>query len=146
MGMMLTRCIDRRVRLGPRKWLLDLPVVALLSSLALATPATAAPRGVSVSINTTSAAPCTVATLGTWTAVPDQAFINDQLIDQQTGFSITSNGPIASDQTTGGENFATLAELAKGKHHFTATITIEDAAHNPLLTGASGKSLRCFIP
>ena len=99
-----------------------------------------------MSINTTSAAPCTVSTLGTWTAVPDQAFINDQLIDQRNGFSITSAGPITFDQTTGGENFATLVELAKGKHHFTVTITIEDASHNPLLTGSSSKSLRCFIP
>jgi hypothetical protein len=140
--MVLTRGAHRRVRFGRRKWLLGLPVVALVCFLALGASATSAPQGVSVSFTVTTS-PCTWQVEGTWTAVPGQAFIHDQVIDQRTGGGPDITVPVTPTQTTGGVNGSSIP-LEKGRHHYKATITIEDASHNPLLTGSRGKSLPCF--
>jgi hypothetical protein len=141
---MPTRGADRRVRFGRRRWLLGLPIVALLCFLALGASATSAPQGVSVSFTVTNP-PCGWEVGGTWTAVPGQAFIRDQVIDQRTGGGVDVTFSVTPTQTNGGITGGSIP-LEQGRHRYKATITIEDSSHNPLLTGSKNKSLPCFNP
>lgn len=140
--MMPTRSADHSVHFRRRRWLLGLPAVALLCFVALGAPATSAPQGVSVSFRVTSP-PCTWEVQGTWTADSQQAFIHTEVIDQRTGGGPVTTIPVSSSQTTGGINGGSIP-LPKGKHHYKATITIEDDDGDTLLTGSKGKSLPCF--
>lgn len=138
---------DRRVRFGRRRWLLGLPVAALLCSLALVAPATSGAKA-KVDVSVTASPTCTPLFLTVaWTPVAGQNFETGTLTDMQTGVSGDIGSFIVNaQQSSSFIGLGGLVPLQPGRHVIQATITIRDSIGNPLITGTGSSPLPCSSP
>jgi hypothetical protein len=144
--MMLTRSSHHRVCRN-RSWRGVLSVFAVLSSLALAVPATSAakkPVSGSVSVDPSCAF---VSVSGTWNPLPGQSYVGAVLSDNQTGDSYTSAPlPVAATDTSNTVDIGGLFTPAPhGRHALKAVFVVYDSNFNVLDSAKASTSTPCVL-
>ena len=144
--MMPTRTSDRRFS-PRRRGLRGAPILAGLCTLALIAPAgAAAKKAVSASVDVDPGCGFGQAA-ATWTPVAGQAYVGVELSDTQTGDSLESGlvpvGPASAAETV--DLGGLFSPLARGKHVVKATVTVFDAALNPLVSDRASTSMPCVL-